>query len=272
VKKFSIQILFLLIAVAFISGCGEEKKTDESTRTVLRIGTDATYPPFETIAPETGEPSGFDIDLITEICRTNNWKPEFIVTPFDGIIPGLMARKYDLVISAMTITERRAAVIDFSYPYYLAGQTVAVPTDDSSIHGIDDLTGKRVGVQLGTTGEIMAKKIDGVHVYSYDNIGAAFIDMDNGNLDAILNDFPTTRAYIDRHQTARTVGDLLSQEFYGMAVRRGDTALLSRVNESLAQVRMDGRYDSIHVHWFGHISEQIQPSETDSVTDSASSE
>ncbi|UCC44997.1 MAG: basic amino acid ABC transporter substrate-binding protein, partial [Candidatus Zixiibacteriota bacterium] len=196
--------LIVAVSILCLAGCGPDEQAEMSERTALRIGTDATYPPFETVNTETGQPEGFDIDLVTEICRVNGWQPEFIVTPFDGIIPGLRSKKYDLVISAMTITPERAAVVDFTNPYYLAGQTIAVPLDDSLTASVDDLLGKRVGVQLGTTGELMAKKIDGIHVFSFDNIGAAFIDMANGNLDAVLNDFPTTQSYISKHGTAKT--------------------------------------------------------------------
>jgi polar amino acid transport system substrate-binding protein len=231
-------------------GCAGSDDSAPSERIVLKIGTDATYPPFETIAPDTGEPDGFDIDLIKAICEINGWRPEFIVTPFDGIIPGLRNKKYDLVISAMTITPERAAVVDFSEPYYLAGQTIAVPVDDSLITDIEHLVGKRVGVQLGTTGELMAKRMDGLHVFSFDNIGAAFIDMANGNLDAVLNDFPTSQAYIKKHGTAKTAGKILSTEFYGMAVRKGDQKLLEGINGALEQLKSSGRYDRLHLKWF----------------------
>ncbi|MFH1685909.1 MAG: basic amino acid ABC transporter substrate-binding protein [bacterium] len=245
----------LLSLVLVLGGCQSQSEDIEpgrsAERTELRIGTDATYPPFETVDPATGRPHGFDIELVTEICRRNGWRPEFIVTPFDAIIPGLMADKYDLVVSAMTITPKRAAVVAFSEPYYLAGQSIAVPLDQEAIGSIDDLVGKRVGVQLGTTGELMAKQVDGLQVFSYDNIGAAFIDMDNGNLDAVLNDLPTTMAYITRHATAKTVGGILSTEHYGMAVRPDDTLLLGQVNTALRTIRTDGSYDSLHVKWFG---------------------
>jgi len=233
-----------------LSACSGDRQETGAKRTVLRIGTDATYPPFETVDTETGQPTGFDIDLVTALCRMNGWKPQFIVTPFDGIIPGLRSKKYDVVISAMTITPERAAVVDFTDPYYLAGQTIAVPLEDTVILGIDDLVGKRVGVQLGTTGELMAKKMDGLHVFSFDNIGAAFIDMANGNLDAVLNDFPTSRAYITKHGTAKTVGEILSTEYYGMAVRKGDRELLDSLNRALAEFK-ETDYDGLHVKWFG---------------------
>lgn len=248
-RKMKNTLLCVLCLLLF-AGCGGEEETT-AERTVLRIGTDATYPPFETVDPETGQPTGFDIDLVTAVCEINGWQPEFIVTPFDGIIPGLRSKKYDVVISAMTITPERAAVVNFTDPYYLAGQTIAVPLDDSLINGVDDLAGKRVGVQLGTTGELMAKKMDALHVFSYDNIGAAFIDMANGNLDAVLNDFPTSQAYINKHGTARTVGDILSTEYYGMAVRKTDDDLLGQLNGALDQLKTGGGYDELHVKWFG---------------------
>ena len=260
-------VVIALLAVVVL-GCGT-KETDglnkDAARTVLRIGTDATYPPFEIVSSETGQPEGFDIDLISEICLVNGWKTEFIVTPFDGIIPGLTGDKYDVVISAMTITSKRAAVVDFSDPYYLAGQTIAVPLDDSTIMGVDDLIGKRIGVQLGTTGELMALAMDGLQVFSYDNIGAAFIDMNNGNLDAVLNDFPTTQAYIKRQGTARTVGTILSTEHYGVAVKKNSAKLLGQVNSALAKIRQSGRYDEIHIKWFGAPPALPLPPEDDSL-------
>ena len=255
-----------------MAGCASEKQPDISERTVLRIGTDATYPPFETVNTVTGEPEGFDIDLVSRVCELNGWQPEIIVTPFDGMIPGLNNRKFDVAISAMTITPQRAAVVAFSEPYYRAGQIVAVPLEGSSIKSVDNLRGKKVGVQLGTTGEIMAKKLDGVHVYSFDNIGAAFIDMANGNLDAVLNDFPTTQAYIVQNHTAKTVGELLSTEHYGMAVRRKDEALLGKVNEALRTMKTDGSYAAIYMKWFDTPPPAEFVGDTATVGDSAKSE
>ncbi len=243
-------ILSIGLALLCLISCTQKENFQDGKRTVLRIGTDATYPPFEIVNTETGLPEGFDIDLITEICQVNGWKPEFIVTPFGGIIPGLQNKKYDLVLSAMTITPKRAVVIDFSDPYYLAGQVIAVPLENNTIFSINDLKGKKIGVQLGTTGELMAKKMEGVQVFSFDNIGAAFLDMNNQNLDAVLNDFPTTQAYIKRHQSAKTVGEILSSEYYGMAVRKGDTTLLKAINTALAQIKSDGRYRGFHLKWF----------------------
>ena len=210
-----------------ITGCGSEKTPDEIVSDdILRIGTDPNYPPFEVTDPQTGRLEGFDIDLITEICQTTGLKAQFVMKPFDCLISGLIDRQYDVAISALTITSRRVAMIDFSKPYYVSGQIIAVPQDDSLIITIYDLTGKRVGVQSGSTGEIMARGIDGLHVFSYDSIGEAFVDMTTGHLDAILNDWPTTQAYIKQHDAARTVGEILTAEQYCIAFSKGDSELL----------------------------------------------
>ncbi len=239
----------LLVGLLLFTGCGQ-KKSDSAGR-ALRIGTDATYPPFETINTATGQPDGFDIDLIREICILCGRTPEFIVTPFDGMIPGLNSAKYDVAISALTITPERAEQVDFSDPYYLAGQTIAVPESVTTVTSLPDLYGKKVGVQLGTTGEMMAKKAPGLQVFSFDNIGAAFIDMENGNLDAVLNDYPTTQAYITSHGGAKMVGPILSKEHYGIAVRKGDTELLAEINRALGELKSSGKYEELHQKWFG---------------------
>ena len=227
------RILLSFMLLAALVGCvGDSKENiDWVGGSTLRIGTDATYPPFEMVNIKSGRPEGFDIDIINAVCRMNDWIPELIVTPFDGMISGLKSDKYNCVISAMSITPQRSAIVAFSDPYYLAGQVIAVSPDDSLIRSVDDLRGRKVGVQLGTTGERMAKSLEGVTVFSFDNIGAAFIDMENGHIDAVLNDLPTTREYIKRRGRARIVGELLTEEHYGIAVRKGNTILLSKINE-----------------------------------------
>ncbi len=244
-------LFYLIICIGFLSGCtADQKEPLWKTSGILKIGTDATYPPFEMVNTESGQPEGFDIDIMKKICLINGWKPEFIVTPFDGIIPGLRGKKYDCIISAMSITPQRLAVVDFSESYYKAGQIIAVPLEDTTIKSVDDLRGLKVGAQLGTTGERYAKSLQGVTVFSFDNIGAAFIDMENGQIDAVLNDYPTTQEYIRLKGNAKTVGDLLSEESYGIAVRKGDTELLDKINSALSQISRSGEYDNIKSRWF----------------------
>ena len=233
--------------------CGQkaESTLERVGRTkVLRVGTDATYPPFETISIATSQPEGFDIDLITAICSRLGWKPEFIVTPFDGIVPGLNGHKYDLIISAFTMTAERAGAVLFSRPYYDAGQSIAVSLDNSDIKTLGDLRGKRVGVQLGTTGERLAKSLARVEVISFENIGAAFIDMENGRLDAVLNDLPTSTKIIMTRKRAMIVAQGLSDEKYAMAVRLSDTALVTTIDSAFSRLRQSGLLETLQVKWF----------------------
>jgi polar amino acid transport system substrate-binding protein len=246
--------LILLAVLGLLSiGCGEKKTETPAVRpdsSLVRVGTDATYPPFETVNVKTGEPDGFDIDIMKSIARINNWNLEFIITPFDGIISALKNEKFDCIISAMTITPERAQNVSFSEPYYLAGQIVAVPLQDSTIQSVNDLKGKRIGVQLGTTGERFAGTLKDIQVFSFDNIGAAFIDMENGRIDAVINDWPTTWDFIRRKGTAKMVGNLLSEEHYGIAVRKGDTVLLNKINDAFKIMKSSGEYERLAQKWF----------------------
>jgi polar amino acid transport system substrate-binding protein len=246
------MILPLLIIAAVISCTGENQDSPFAqirSKGILRIGTDATYPPFEYNDDKSGQVVGFDIDLMMAICRKLKLKPEFIVVPFGGIIAGLRANKYDCIISAMTITPERLEAVDFTIPYYEAGQAIAVPLAESAISSLDDLKGKRIGVQLGTTGEIMARSIEGAEVISFNNIGAAFIDMENGHLDAVLNDAPTSRRAIRVRGSAKIVGPLLSAENYGIAVASTNKELLAALNGALEELIDEGLLDSLNGIW-----------------------
>jgi ABC-type amino acid transport substrate-binding protein len=216
---------------------------------VLRVGTDATYPPFESVDPATGELTGFDVDLIRAVADELPARVEFIVVPFDGIVPGLKTGKYDLIISAMTITPERARQVQFTHPYTVAGQSIVVRSDDATVHGAAGLTGRRIGCQLGTTGEMEAKKIPQAAVVSFDAIGAAFRDLENGHLNAVIADTPTARIFIRDHGTLRLAGEPLTREEFGMAVRPRDADLADAINQALATLRANGRMRDIEERW-----------------------
>ncbi len=218
---------------------------------VMRVGTDATYPPFEYADDKTREIIGFDIDLMKALSERLGVKPEFVVVPFDAIISGLNSGKYDCVISSMTITPERSQAILFSEPYYDAGQSIAVNADNQTIRSFDDLAGKRIGAQLGTTGEMLAKKIPNAVVRSFDNIGEAFRDMANGNLDAIVNDKPVSQRIIMARGKAKLVGPVLSTEHYGIAMRKGEDRFKRAIDNALSELRVSGDYARINEKWFG---------------------
>jgi His/Glu/Gln/Arg/opine family amino acid ABC transporter permease subunit len=252
------RIIYLLICLGFLIGILfyapdilADTLDDVKAKGVLVVGTDATYPPFEYADDQTREIVGFDIDLITAICDQIGVQPQLVVVPFDAIISGLNSGKYDCLISAMTITPERAQAVLFSQPYYDAGQSIAVPLADKSIRSIDDLPGKRIGAQLGTTGEILAREIPKATVKSFDNIGEAFRDMANGNLDAIINDKPVSQRIIAARGRAKLVGQILNAERYGIAVRKDQTRLKKAIDDALEELKTDGTYANINEKWFG---------------------
>ncbi len=250
-------LTIVALAVSSMFACGKSSE-DGLARVrksgVLRVGTDATYPPFEWIDTATGQVEGFDIDLVRAICSEIGCQPEFVVVPFDGIIAGLVSQKYDMIASTFTITPERSKQVAFSDPYYDGGQAIAVPLYDSSTFRVDDLRGKTVAVQLGTTGERRASQIPDAEVIAFENISAAFIDMENGRVDAVINDRPTTELIIRQRGAAKIVGPTLTAEEYGLAVALADKELLSSINKALAKIKADGRFEAMRLKWFGPAS------------------
>lgn len=254
VKLAVIVIGLAALLMIVLGSCSSDEKLSTYEKVIsngiLRVGTDATYPPFETKDIDSESLIGFDIDLITEICSGMGVEPKFIVTPFDGIIPGLLEHKYDVIISAMTITPQRAQRVTFSNPYYWASQSIAVRADNWKIKGKEDLTGKPIGVQLGTTGEIVAKRMPDAEVISFENIGAAFIDLANGKVDAVINDKPTTQKIIKTKGGIKMVGKPLTSERYGIAVRPADKRLLNEINSILSTLEISGELGQLKDKWF----------------------
>lgn len=226
---------------------------DDGDLGVITIGTNAEYPPFESV-DEAGDIIGFDIDIVTAIAADAGFEIEFVNTRWDGIFVALSQGEFDAVISAATITDEREDIIDFTEPYFNAGQTIAVASDMASvIDSPEDLAGLRIGVQLGTTGDEYASEIDGAEVVRFDEITLAFQALGEGDIDAILNDGPTSADIIANNPDldAVIVGEPLTDEFYGIAVNPERADVLDAINLSLANVIASGEYAEIFNAWFG---------------------
>ncbi|HYG79153.1 MAG TPA: basic amino acid ABC transporter substrate-binding protein, partial [Pyrinomonadaceae bacterium] len=154
----------------------------------LRVGTDATYPPFETVEGDVY--SGFDIDLMNAIAREMGVRARFVNASFDGIFPALQNGSFDAVISSVTITDERRATMLFTDPYYDSGQLIAVREETQGISAPDDLKGKTVGVQINTTAQYDLEKREGVTVNKYNTIDLALLDLQNKRIDAVVGDAP----------------------------------------------------------------------------------
>ncbi len=200
---------------------------DLGGRAVL-IGTDAAYPPFESVDTATDQIVGFDVDLMNEIGKLINIKPEFKNAAFDTIFTALDKKQFDAVMSAATITEERKKIVAFSDPYVEVGQLVVVLADNTTINSYQDLaTAPAVGVQTGTTGETAAldeAKVPDAKLKRYQTIDLAFADLANNSIDAVVADGPTVGNYIAQQQYAdkiKLVGDAFTTESYGIALQQG---------------------------------------------------
>ncbi len=236
-------VLIGLMLFSLLPGCAQETAT-------IRIATDATWPPFEYVDEETMEIVGFDIDLMTAIAEEEDLNIEFVNVAWDPLLAGVAQCQYDAAISSITITFERAQEMLFSDPYFAAGQIVVVAIDNTDIADKDDLVGMVVGAQLGTTGAFEVENITGAILRTYDDIGLAFQDLMNGQIDAVVADNPLALEYVGKNSdTLKTAGEVFTSEFYGIAVCMDNPELLERINEGLAAVKAEGLIEELVDKW-----------------------
>lgn len=251
-KRSLSAVLFLaLAALLTVTGCSAPAESG-SVKTWI-VATDAAFPPMEFV-DENKNIAGFDIDLLNAIADVQGFQVKFENTAWDGIFAGLESGDYDAIMSAVTINDERTPVYDFSDPYVNAGQAVVVRADEAAITGGDDLVGKTAGAQIGTTGAFTIQDIEGTTLKEYDSIDLALLDLVNGNLDAVVVDTPVAADFaLASDQFAgklKIVGDTLTDEYYGLLVRKGENAdLLASFNEGLQKVKDNGTYDQIYAKW-----------------------
>ncbi len=213
---------------------------------VIRIGTDATYPPFESEEPD-GAIVGFDPDLLRLLCDHAGCTAEFVATDWTGIFAALKAGEFDALMSAITILPEREENSGglFTVPYYSIGQVIVAAADNADIAGIDDLasTEALVGVQTGTTGDTAATEggVPEDSMQRYDTIPLAFQALLNGDLDAIVCDAPTAANYVGENpDDLRVVGEPFTTEDYGILVPDYDTELLDALNAAILALDESG--------------------------------
>ncbi len=220
---------------------------------VVTVGTNAEYQPFEFVDAD-GNIVGFDIDLMNALAEEAGLNVEFVNTRWDGIFVALANGEFDAVISAVTITPERAEVVDFTDPYFNAGQAVAVQATNDTIAGVDGLVeGVSVGVQLGTTGDIYVSDNLPVSVERFDETPLAIQALANGDVDAVVADAPTLADYIKANPdlNLKVVGEPFTDELYGIAVNKDMPELRDALNAALAAIQENGVYDEVFAAWFG---------------------
>ncbi len=261
----------ITVAALLLGACGGDDASDETTTTAssggsgglegvelvndgqLTVCSDMPYKPFE--FDEDGETTGFDFDVVSAMGEQLGVEVEFVTTPFDSIIPALVAGDCDMIASAMTITDERKEKVAFTDAYFDADQSLLVLKENAEKFAtLEDLAGKTIGVQVETTGATYAaeNKPEGATIKEFSTGDEIFPALISGDVDAALQDLPVNayRAATAPDQFVVTE-TFPTGEQYGFAVTKENTALLEALDGALATLREDGTYDTIYAEWFG---------------------
>jgi len=228
----------------------------------LRIGCEATYPPFT--YRDAGRIVGYDVDLATEMCADLGVRPEFIDTQWSGVIPALYAGRFDIIMSSMSYTKVRMERVGFSIPYAEAGQALLIRARDANaIKSIEDMSGKVLGVKLGSPGETLHPRIGAAiasarggagfqEVKTYDEHPAAYLALAQGTVDGVLNTLPTL-AFVIKSQPGRfaVLRGVGADNWAGIAARREDVEIVAWLDERITAMKASGRLAALQEKWFG---------------------
>lgn len=252
-KKIVSLLLAGVLMTSLVTGCGSDKnaggsdaKSEALSDGVLTVGTNAEFPPFEYVG-DNGQPDGFDIALIKAIGDKLGVEVVIENMEFDSLVSAI-GSKTDVAIAGMTVTEERQQSVDFSEPYYSAIQHVLIPAD-SDIATYDDLIGKTIGCQLGTTGDFIIEEIEGATDQQYNKAVDAVNDLVNGRLDAVIVD--SNPAGVFAANFPDKVKDLNGEDFgfgieeYAIAIPKGDTALKEAIDVAITNIKEDGTFDKL---------------------------
>ena len=223
---------------------------------VVKVGVMGTYQPYNFLN-ENKEMDGFDVDIAKEIAKGLGVKVEFVSQEFSGMIAGLKAHKFDMVVSQMTITDERKKEMLFSDPYITNQVKVIVSEANTDIQSVNDFPGKKIGVGLGTNDEtylrtVLMPEVGDFEIRTYDDVITSLKDLDAGRIDATINNMYALKPVIEANGfKIKAVGDAIKSDQAGIAVNKGNEAFITEVNTILAKMKADGTYRDIFVKWFG---------------------
>ena len=241
-QKITIAIGLFAAAVGSVQAQNKE----------LVVGSSATYRPFAYENPNK-EIVGYDIDIIKAVAQKSGLQIKIVNTPWTGIFAALNNGDVDLVISGVTINDKRKQSYDFSMPYFEARQLIAVQKD-STAKTLKDLAGKKIGVVTGSTGDDTASREFGKtnpDIRRFESTPVVISELVNSGIDAAIGDNGVIAFRAQEHKQLKTVNDpAFPKEFFGIVVKQGNKALLDKINSGMAAIKADGSYAQIYKKWF----------------------
>ena len=248
-KKFlAVLLAALMICISFVA-CSSEKKsddtnTDANTQETLTMATNAEFPPYE--YKEGDKVVGIDAEVAQAIADKLGMKLEIVDTKFDAIIPGVQSGKYDMGMAGMTVTPEREQSVSFSDSYATGIQSIIVK-QGSAIKSVDDLSEKtKIGVQLGTTGDIYAKDDFGDEaVQEYDKGADAVQALLAGKIDCVIIDNEPAKSFVAANEGLEILKTSYAEEDYAICFKKDNTELQTKVNDALKELIADGTLQKI---------------------------
>lgn len=241
-KKLLSMVLVAACAFSMVA-CGSKEESKDEGKDTLVMATNAEFPPYEYY--EGDEIVGIDAEFAAAIADKLGMKVEIEDMAFDAIIPAVQSGKYDFAAAGLTVSDERKTQVDFTDTYY-TGRQVVIVTEDSAIATPDDLAGKKIGVQQGTTGDI----------YTTDDYGDEFINRFNkgmeavqalqqGKIDAVVIDDQPAKTFVAENEGLKILETEYVEEDYALALQKGNDELLQKINDAIKELKEDGTFDEI---------------------------
>ena len=267
-KKFTAVTMAAFMAAAALAGCSSKPAETEAPATeaateaaeteaaeaaeeteaaetngTLVMATNAEFPPYE--FREGGEIVGIDVEIAAAIAAQMGMDFEVEDIAFDSIIPAVQSGKADFGAAGMTVTEDRKQSVDFSESYATATQVIIVKEDNAEIATPDDLEGKTIGVQLGTTGDIYASDIPDATIEQYNKGFEAVQSLTQNKIDAVIIDGEPAKVFVSQNEGLKILDEAFTTEEYAICVKKGNTELLDGINTAIAELKESGELQAI---------------------------
>lgn len=257
VKKSLVLALSVIVAGVMLAACGSSGgdapapagsssaggSGNAASGGKLKMVTESTFPPYE-FYDDAGNITGIDVEIAENIADALGMELEIEDIAFDSIITAVQTGKADIGIAGITVTEDRLENVSFSEPYTNAVQVVIIP-EGSDIASVDDLTGKTIAVQTGTTGDIYAEDIEGAQIEQFTKATDGVLALTSGKVDAMIIDSAPANAFVAQNEGLTILEEDFENEDYAIAVAKDNTELLDKINDALKEMKSNGTLDEI---------------------------